>query len=431
MKFLASLTDKVLKCFSLVFIAAILVFIPLKILSYGWAPNYAMLISSALTQNGDLAVSQDTIKESIKEKVTIYEKAKENNLFYIVTGTFIVFNIIGLCFAPNYFAWFASITILMLANGNFIIRLLNCSPQILLCLLLFCLYPIFSCYLKEYPKTASFSIILYIFMLRSIIPPEVYAINEINLSYNYYWKLPLDEFIPLFTENTWLFFAFVIAWLNSYKSKTKFIQQFDNPVLFCALFFQLLINLGYSDLAMFRDSLAIIWMTVAISEIIDKSSCFKELRVKVAMGSFVLVVFFFMATHDGQGRYSKKAIERMPVDFSLKELKEWAPQPGGVIYNDSLDFAISQYYSAPNAEYSYIYLNNFSLFENERENILNINRMIKKKEIPLPDFYENWVEQMTPKDRLIASKKINGLENIEWLQCGRVLWVGRLKNKEN
>ena len=71
------------------------------------------------------------------------------------------------------------------------------------------------------------------------------------------------------------------------------------------------------------------------------------------------------------------------------------------------------------------------MFENERENILNINRMIKKKEIPLPDFYENWVEQMTPKDRLIASKKINGLENIEWLQCGRVLWVGRLKNKEN
>ena len=264
------MTDKVLKCFSLVFIAAILVLIPLKILSYGWAPNYAMLISSALTQNGDFAVSKETIRESIKDNVTIYEKAKENNLFYIVTGTFILFNLIGLCFAPNAFAWFAALTILMLANGRFIIRLLNCSPQLLLCLLLFCLYPVFSSYFKQYPKTASFTIVLYIFMLRSIIPPEVYAINEINLSYDYYWKLTFIEFVPSLIENFWLFFAFLILWLSSYKNKTKIIQQLDNPVLFCALLFQLLINIGYSDLALFRDSLAIIWMTEKLSEIIDK-----------------------------------------------------------------------------------------------------------------------------------------------------------------
>ena len=429
MKFLTSMTDKVLKCFSLVFISAILVFIPLKILSYGWSPNYAMLISSALTQNGDIAISQETIKESIKDNKTIYDKAKENNLIYIVTGTFIVFNIIGLCFAQNSFAWFASLTILMIANGNFIIRILNCSPQILLCLLLLCLYPMFSSYLQKNPKTASVAIILYILMLRSIIPPEVYAINEININYSYLWELPLADFVPLLIENCWLFFAFLLIGLSSYKNKTRLIQQFDNPILFIALLLQLMINLGYSDLAMFRDTLAIIWMTEELSEIIKKSACFKELRVKAALGCFVLIVFTLMTTHDGLGRYSKTAIERMPVDFSLKELKEWAPEPGGIIYNDNLDFAVSQYYSKPNAEYSYVYLNNFSLFEKERENILNIKRMLRNNQTPLPDFYENWVEQMTPKDRLIASKKINGLENIEWLQCGRVLWLGRLKNK--
>ena len=221
MKFLISLTDKVLKCFSLVFISIVLVFVPLKILSYGWAPNYAMLITSALTQNGDIPVSKEVIKESVKDNTTIYEKAKENNLIYIVTGTFIVYNIVGLCFAPNSFAWFASLSLLMIANSNFIIRILNCSPQLLLCLLLFCLYPIFASNLKEHPKTASFAIILYIFMLRSIIPPEVYAINEINLSYKYYWTLTLKELVPLLTENSWLFFAFLLIWLSSYKSKTK------------------------------------------------------------------------------------------------------------------------------------------------------------------------------------------------------------------
>ena len=53
--------------------------------------------------------------------------------------------------------------------------------------------------------------------------------------------------------------------------------------------------------------------------------------------------------------------------------------------------------------------------------------MIKDKKIPLPDYYEEWVEQMRPQDRLITSEKINGLDNIEWLQCGRKLWIGRLK----
>ena len=126
---------------------------------------------------------------------------------------------------------------------------------------------------------------------------------------------------------------------------------------------------------------------------------------------------------------SKEAIEKMPVDFSLKELKEWAPEPGGIIFNDNLDFAIAQYYANPKAKYSYLYLNNFSLFEKERENILEIQRMIKNKQIPLPDYYEDWVEQMTPQDRLLASQKINGLENIQWLQCGRKMWIGKLKEQ--
>ena len=427
MKYLTLIADRFLKCFSILVISAILVLIPLKILSYGWTPNYAMLISSALTQSGDLPISQENIKESIRDNTTIYEKAKEDNTIYIITCTFIIYNIIGLCFAPNKFAWFTSLSILMYSNGKFITRLLNCSPQILLCSLLLALYPIFSHYIKEHPKTASLSIIIYIFMLRAIIPPEIYAIDEININYSYIWSIQLQDFIPILVENCWLFFAFNIIWLSSYKKKTSISQQLDSPVLLVALLLQILINIGYIDFAMFRDTLVLIWMTEQLSEIIEKSSCFKELRVKTALGIYVLVVFFLLATHDGEGRYSKKAIDSMPINFSLKELDGWKPEPGGVIFNDNIDFAISQYYSKPDANYSFSYLNNFSLFEKERENILNIKRMINNKKIPLPDFYEEWVEQMSHKDRLIASKRINGLENIEWLKCGRKLWLGRLK----
>ena len=55
--------------------------------------------------------------------------------------------------------------------------------------------------------------------------------------------------------------------------------------------------------------------------------------------------------------------------------------------------------------------------------------MLKNKHNPIPDYYEDWVEQMTPQDRLLASQKINGLENIQWLQCGRKMWIGKLKEQ--
>ena len=94
MNILSSFTNCIFKGFSLLIVSIILVFVPLKILSYGWSPNYAMLISSALTQNGDIPLSDETIKESIKTNTTIYDKAKEKNLIYIVTSIFILFNIV-------------------------------------------------------------------------------------------------------------------------------------------------------------------------------------------------------------------------------------------------------------------------------------------------------------------------------------------------
>ena len=145
------------------------------------------------------------------------------------------------------------------------------------------------------------------------------------------------------------------------------------------------------------------------------------------MSLFVFIAFVLVATHDGEGRFSKHCIEHMPIDFSMKELREWAPKPGGIIYNDDIDFAVAQYCFNPDANYYYIFFNSFSLFKQERTNILNIKRMLKNKVIPLPDYYEDWVEQMKPADRLVTSEKINGLENIEWLQCGHKRWIGRKK----
>lgn len=184
-------------------------------------------------------------------------------------------------------------------------------------------------------------------------------------------------------------------------------------------------NLGLLDLAILRDTFLIMWLTETISDTIDTVECFKELRVKHCLGLFILLTFTILATHDNLGRFSKTAIFQMPVDFSMKELKGWAPKPGGILYNDDTSFAINQYYANPNANYHYKFIDTNRLFSTEAENILNIQKMLRRHQTPLPEYYNNWVENMNPGDRLITSAKINGIENMDWLRIGQKLWLGK------
>ena len=142
-----------------------------------------------------------------------------------------------------------------------------------------------------------------------------------NVSYSHICSLQLPDFFPIIIENCWLFFAFIILWIKAYKKGCKLINNFNNPVLFSALFLQLIINFGYIDLALFRDTLLLIWFSHQNTEIIQSASCFKQFRVKFCMGLYILSIFTILTTHDGLGRYSKTAIET-PIT-SLTSLPCW------------------------------------------------------------------------------------------------------------
>lgn len=425
MKFLTKLYDRTIKCFSLILIAAILVYIPLKILSYGWSPNIGMIISSVITQNSDIPPSPETIVESIKSLAPIYPGAVENNLVNIVTTSFILFNIIGLCYASNHIAWFFALCLMMIFDRNFIIRLLSCSPVVSISMLFIVLASIFSPSTKTRPKATFFYSVLLICLLRCTILTNVFTFDLINEKYDYLWRLPTFELHIIISQNLWLFFLPIIIYFTSLKQKTRSLKQLTHPFLATALCLQLGMNLGLLDLAILRDTFLIMWLTETISDTIDTVECFKELRVKHCLGLFILLTFTILATHDNLGRFSKTAIFQMPVDFSMKELKGWAPEPGGILYNDDTSFAINQYYANPNANYHYKFIDTNRLFSTEAENILNIQKMLRRHQTPLPEYYNNWVENMNLGDRLITSAKINGIENMDWLRIGQKLWLGK------
>ena len=425
MKFLTKLYDRIIKCLSLILIAAILVYIPLKILSYGWSPNIGMIISSVITQNSDIPPSPEEIVESIKNLTPIYPVAVESNLVNIVTASFILFNIIGLCLTSNHIAWFAALGLIMMFDKDFIIRLLSCSPIVLLGMLFMTIVSIFAQTTRNHPKTTLACSLFLIYLLRWILLTNVFTFDIINENYDFLWHLPPEDIHIILAQNSWLLFFPLIVCLAASKQKTRLLAQFNNPFLATTLCLQLAMNLGYLDLAILRDIFLIIWLTDTISETIKTIECFKELRVKHCLGLFVLLSFAILATHDNLGRFSKTAIHQMPIDFSMEELKDWAPEPGKVFYNDNTSFAFSQYYANPKANYYYKLIDTNRLFSPEIHNLLNIQTMLRHKQNPLPEYYQHWVEEMEPGDRLITSAKINGIENMDWLKIGQTLWLGR------
>ena len=420
------LRDGLFKCLFLFLIGAILVFIPLKILSYGWSSDFGMLLSSALVYNSDIPTSHSIIKECIQNQIPIYTVVAENTLIFVTLTTFLLFNIIGICYSTNVLAWFTALSVMFLLDNSLISRLLNSSPLILISMLFIVISLTFTKPVKNYPLTATIILVSAILLVRVLIFPKIFTFNSMNLEYDYFWKECSIELPYLFSFNGWIFFMPFVIWLSAYKKQTAILTQLGDSFLFIALSLQLAMNFGFIDLITLRDTFVLIWLTESISELIPHVGCFKEPRVKYCLGLFILTSFVLLATHDGNGRFSKTATHCFPIDFSLAELKAWAPQEGSILYSDDPAFAISQHYYRPKADYIYYHIDNNKIPLEEKKNLIKIQSALRNRKTPLPEYYDLILEKMKPGDRLITSAKINGIENVDWLKLNKY-WIARPK----
>lgn len=429
MKFIKTALDFILRLVSLFVVAVVLVFIPLKVLSYGWSPNFGMMVAATLIKGSSIPISPEVIVDSIKSLSLLYPNAVEYTLINYVTALFVLFNIAGLCYATKHIAWFCALALIMLYDDTFVIQLLSGSPLLLLCMVILISLASYGKLLKTRPKTSFLFIAAMVAIIRFVATPEIYAFTTVNMQYKEVWSLTFIEFLPIALKNCWLIFMPMILWLCARKCLDKEERQLNNPLLLSTLILQLLVNIGYFDLELIKDTLLAAWLTDRFSVIIEGSKCFENLRVKYLLGAFVIVAFAFLSIHDGKGRYSRSALDNFPVDFGMEALKDWAPGESGIIYNDNQDFAFAQYYAEASSKKQYYFFNGFTIPSAERNNIIKIQSMLRQKKTPLPDYYETWVEQMSPSDRLMTSAKINGLENLDWLQLGRFKWIAKLKTE--
>lgn len=431
MKFLTFMTEKSFRFLSWFIIAAAIVIVPMRVISLGWSPDAGVFMASCLNKLNLVPISDEVIIDSIKALKPLYPSAVEDNLLILIVSGFALINFAGLCLAPNHMAWIVAMDIVMLTNDDFAVFALSGSPIAFICVLILFVISMNRENMEKNPYLSCFMISVFLsVVILAGIKTELFGFFFLNMKPQEVWQLTLKEFWPIFLDNAWLLLMPFVFAILACKKKATVGEQLSDPLLLITLALQFAYNLGFFELSVYKSVFLAAFLALRISKIIPEVEAFKNMRVKYLMSLFFIVCFIFLAAHDGNGRFSKIAIHTTPVDFTMGALEDWAPGEGGIIYNDTPTFAIRQLQLSYN-DVCHLY-GYCSLIPEERENVLRMQLALKHNQRPLPEYYEPWVEAMRPQDRLVASEKINGLENIAWLQIGRKAWIGKkvMKNEE-
>jgi hypothetical protein len=166
---------------------------------------------------------------------------------------------------------------------------------------------------------------------------------------------------------------------------------------------------------------ALVWMAGEFDQAMPLLWEASSLQRFIACGCIVLPLYL-NSTNDLGRRYSACLTEPF-VDGADPQLKDWMPGPGGIFYNDNMQFFYNTFYKNPGGDWRYM-----SGFEPALMPVddLKIYRDIHRMEGSL-DSYQPWVKKLRPQDRLaVARSSPPDIPALEWKQAAPGVWIGRL-----
>ena len=226
---------------------------------------------------------------------------------------------------------------------------------------------------------------------------------------------------------SWMIFFVIIIALSIYKNKKTLNELIYDP----AFMLTWLCWAGSIKIARFwvdwgRMGL-LFWTAYRVDELIKSSASLKKPRVRYCLTVFIIICLIFMCSHDGQGRFTGTT-KIQPIDFHGQytgdALEGWAPEPGGIVYNDSMGTFYLHFFTYPHAPWRYIMGFEVGIMKPEDKKVARNIDYYEEAEEYLP-----WVEKMTEKDRIITVKGKLKLPDIEWKKASKYFWIGRLKKK--
>jgi hypothetical protein len=166
---------------------------------------------------------------------------------------------------------------------------------------------------------------------------------------------------------------------------------------------------------------AIVWMAGEFDQAIPTLWSGSSPQRLLACGC-ILLPLYLDSTNDLGRRYTACLTEPF-VDGSNPKLKDWMPGPGGIFYNDNMQFFYNTFYKNPRGGWRYIAGFEPALMPPDD---LKIYRGIHLAE-GSPDSYQPWIKKMRPEDRLAISRPTQPeLPSLEWKEAAQGVWIGRL-----
>lgn len=168
----------------------------------------------------------------------------------------------------------------------------------------------------------------------------------------------------------------------------------------------------------------IVWVALELQAHLDNHLSFDSARRLFA--TLVIAAGAFLGfTSDRDSRWT----ENLTTEYltpAIPGIAGWLPGDGGIVYNSDMDVFFQTFYANPTADWKYILGFESGLM---RPDDLETLRKIQWNHGAAFAAYEPWVKEMRPADRMLlrgSGGSPPGIPELEWHYAVTGLWIGRL-----
>jgi len=467
----------------------LIVFIPTKILSYGYMPSddalrHCAKVISKKPWSEILVLRKDILIDphigwhkllSLFHKITKCDI--EELLIFSVVFLFTIFTVVPIFFTKRHEAYLLALLIAFLVERELLYRILFGRPFIFsMAAIMFILF-LWTKYKENIPKivyiltvliiaidiyihTLSWFIHLILLSGSFLLAKEYKKAVKLGISisigiiiaailttkplYFFYQTIMLNtkclnaestrmlvtEFQPAL-GNTLLITTISILLIWSFLRKDFNIKKVYNPVF---IFMGISWILGFYVIRFWIDFGVVgflVWLIKEFEEICSKYINENSLK-RVGIVFVTAFTIFLMTTSDISSRWSAPLF-KIRLHKDNKNYSDWMPEDGGIIYSASMGIFYDTFYENPKANWRYVLGFEPSLMPEED---LKIYRNIQYT-FGAFEAYKEWVKKLRPQDRLIIVTSKNpkdDIKELEWKEAIPNVFIGRLpkeKKQEN
>lgn len=463
---------------------AVILFIPLRIIGYGFLPPADALRHAAKVISGKnwqeiLVLRSDIILDThpgwhkilgIVHQLTNW--GVDGLVVFSIVSLFILFSFFPLVFLSRKESWILTLIIAFLAVPYLIMRLFLGRPYIFtMAVLVFILFTWPRFKEKRLPgglfilTTALISLSTWIHGLWYVLPLIVLCFFLARQ-----WRTGLGLGICTiigiflgagFTGQPWQFLAqtFSHFWqaFSGYKLTRMLALEFqpssgdvlmilvvlgmlgwralrgrwerkrvDNPVFILAVsgwILGLYTQRFYSDWGF---PATLVWIAQEFQEWLETKINYYSWK-RIILTVVAVITLFFISTSDLGDRWTGNLmIEYLSLDNPHQA--PWLPEPGGIFYSSDMLLFYQTFYKNPTAPWRYILGFEPTMMPQDD---LAIFRKIQR-DYNNAEAYQPWVKKMKPQDRLVVRGNPGftpDIPELEWYYAAKGIWIGRLTRK--